>query len=324
MQVFLESKKAHLAVIIGCIFYSMNGFFISRIHDMDISPVIFYRLLFGLLFLFAYVIARGKTQDLRLKKKKRSLLLQGVFVVMCMLLYFTCLKITCVSIAILLQYTAPIYVMLVSPFLLKEKVGKGSIAALFIAIIGVFLIVKPEGGLSDIELTGNYMLGITAGLLSGVVFAALLLNVKVLKKEYPELAIIFWPMVVAFLLLSPSALDVSRDVLYSNLKVLAVFGIVSIGFGEIFTILGIANLKAQTGSILALIEPVSGVFFDIAVLGIALSPRTLAGCALIMGSALIISLKDSDKAYEKPEERLPEEFKTLPVVPPKAPPEGLQ
>ncbi|AKB79916.1 integral membrane protein [Methanosarcina horonobensis HB-1 = JCM 15518] len=49
---FLESKKTHLAVIISCVFYSMNGLFISRIHDMAISPVIFYRLFFGILFLF--------------------------------------------------------------------------------------------------------------------------------------------------------------------------------------------------------------------------------------------------------------------------------
>jgi drug/metabolite transporter (DMT)-like permease len=295
----LESKKAHMAVIIGCVFYSMNGLFISRIHDMDISPVIFYRLLFGILFLCIYIVARGKTPDLRLKKRKGSLFLQGVLVVACMLLYFTCLKTTCVSIAILLQYTAPVYVMLVSPFILKEKVGKESIAALFIAIAGVFLIVRPEGGLSGIELTGNYMLGIIAGLLSGVVFAALIMNVKVLKTEYPELAIVFWPMSIALLLLSPSAFDVSGAVLYSNLTVLAAFGIVSIGFGEIFTILGFANLKAQTGSLLALIEPVSGVFFDIAVLGIALSSETLAGCALIMASALIISFKDSEKISEK-------------------------
>jgi drug/metabolite transporter (DMT)-like permease len=301
----LESKKAHIAVIIGCVFYSMNGLFISRIHDMDISPVIFYRLLFGILFLCVYIVARGKTPDLRLKKRKGSLFLQGVLVVACMLLYFTCLKITCVSIAILLQYTAPVYVMLVSPFILKEKVGKESIAALFIAIAGVFLIVRPEGGLSGIELTGSYMLGIIAGLLSGVVFAALIMNVKVLKTEYPELAIVFWPMSIALLLLSPSALDVSGAVLYSNLTVLAAFGIVSIGFGEIFTILGFANLKAQTGSLLALIEPVSGVFFDIAVLGIALSSETLAGCALIMASALIISFKDSEKISEKTGEEGP-------------------
>ncbi len=294
----LENKKAHLAVITGCIFYSMNGLFIARIHDMAISPIIFYRLFFGLLFLFIYITSRGKISDLRLKKKKGNLLLQGFLVIACMLLYFTCLKITCVSIAILLQYTAPIYVMLASPLILNEKVGKESVVALLIAIAGVFLIVRPVEGFSGMELTSNYILGIVAGLLSGVVFAALIMNVKVLKTEYPELAIIFWPMGIALLLLSPFALDVSPEILYENLEVLAAFGIVSIGFGEIFTVLGLANLKAQTGSLLALIEPVSGVFFDIAVLGIKLPAETLAGCALIMICAAFISLKDSEKIKE--------------------------
>ncbi|MDD2340680.1 MAG: EamA family transporter [Methanosarcina sp.] len=295
---FLKSKKPHLAVIVGCIFYGMNGLFIDRIHDMAIAPIIFYRLLFGLLFLVSYIIVRGRTSDLKLKKKRRSLLLQGVLVVACMLLYFICLKITCVSIAILLQYTAPFYVMLASPLILNEKIGKESITALFVAITGIFLIVRPES-LSGIELTDPYMLGIAAGLLSGVIFAALIMNVKILKTEYPELAIIFWPMGVALLLLSPFAFKVSPDILYSNLKVLVVFGVVSIGLGEIFTVLGLANLKAQTGSLLALIEPVSGVFFDIAVLGIALSSETLAGCALILASAAFISLKGSENIKKR-------------------------
>jgi drug/metabolite transporter (DMT)-like permease len=290
---FLENKKAHLAVITGCIFYSMNGLFIARIHDMAISPIIFYRLFFGLLFLIIYTAVRGKTSDLKLKKKKGSLLLQGVLVVTCMLLYFTCLKMTCVSIAILLQYTAPVYVMLVSPLILNEKIRKETIVALFIAITGVFLIVRPAEGFSGIALSGSYILGIISGLLSGVVFAALIMNVKVLKTEYPELAIMFWPMGIAFLVLSPFAFDVSPEILYGNLKILAVFGMVSIGLGEIFTVIGLANVKAQTGSLLALVEPVSGVFFDIVVLGIALSPETLAGCVLIMVSAAFVSFKDS-------------------------------
>jgi drug/metabolite transporter (DMT)-like permease len=215
-----------------------------------------------------------------------------------MLLYFICLKITCVSIAILLQYTAPFYVMLASPLILNEKIGKESVTALFVAITGIFLIVRPES-LSGIELTGPYMLGIAAGLLSGVIFAALIMNVKILKTEYSELAIIFWPMGIALLLLSPFAFKVSPDILYSNLKVLVVFGVVSIGLGEIFTVLGLANLKAQTGSLLALIEPVSGVFFDIAVLGIGLSSETLAGCTLILASAAFISLKGSENIKKR-------------------------
>ena len=100
-------------------------------------------------------------------------------------------------------------------------------------------------------------------------------------------------------------------VLYGNLKVLAAFGIVSIGFGEIFTILGLANLKAQTGSLLALIEPVSGVFFDTAVLGIGLSSETLAGCASLWASAVIISLNDSEKLPEKGAKNSPEISKEI-------------
>lgn len=301
---FLKGKKPHLAVIAGCIFYGMNGLFIDRIHDMAITSIIFYRLFFGLLFLFIYIAGRGKISDLKLKKRRGSLLLQGVLVVTCMLLYFTCLKITCVSIAILLQYTAPVYVMLASPLILKEKIGKESIIALFIAVTGVFLIVKPDS-LSGIELTGTYILGIAAGLLSGVIFAALIMNVKILKAEYPELAIIFWPMGIALLLLSPYALKTSPEMLYSNLKVLIAFGIISIGFGEIFTILGFANLKAQTGSLLALIEPVSGVFFDITVLGVGLSFDMLAGCALILASAAFISFQGSENIKERDRKKAP-------------------
>ncbi|MDD3043509.1 MAG: EamA family transporter [Methanosarcinaceae archaeon] len=290
-----------MAVIIGCVFYSMNGLFIARIHDMTIPSIIFYRLLFGLLFLFACINLRGKSSDLRIKKKKGNLLLQGLMVVSCMLLYFTCLKYTCVSIAILLQYTAPIYVMLASPFILNEKIGKKSIAALCIAIAGVVLIVRPAGGFSEIELTGSYMLGMIAGLLSGLVFAGLLINVRVLKKEYPETAMIFWPLAISFLLLSPFAFDISFSVLLDNLKVLIAFGIVSIGLGEIFMVIGLSRLEARTGSLLALIEPVSGVFFDVTVLGVALSSETLAGCALIMGSAALISFRDSGKQADEPE-----------------------
>lgn len=188
--------------------------------------------------------------------------------------------------------------MLASPLILNEKIGKESVTALFVAITGVFLIVRPES-LSGIELTGPYMLGIAAGLLSGVIFAALIMNVKILKTEYSELAIMFWPMGIALLLLSPFAFEVSPDVLYSNLRVLVAFGVISIGLGEIFTVLGLANLKAQTGSLLALIEPVSGVFFDIAVLGIGLTSEVLAGCTLILASAALISLKGSENIKKR-------------------------
>jgi len=40
-----------------------------------------------------------------------------------------------------------------------------------------------------------------------------------------------------------------------------VFGLISVGIGEVLTTIGFANLQSQTGSLLALIEPVEGLLF---------------------------------------------------------------
>ena len=86
--------------------------------------------------------------------------------------------------------------------------------------------------------------------------------------------------------------------LASNIVPLLTFGVVSVGIGGILTTIGFANLKSQTGSLLALIEPVAGVFFDLAVLGVALSTGTLAGCLLVLAAAVIVSCNDSSKPYK--------------------------
>jgi len=59
--------------------------------------------------------------------------------------------------------------------------------------------------------------------------------------------------------------------------------------------IGFANLKSQTGSLLALIEPVAGIFFDLTVLGVALPAGAIAGCLLVLVAAVIVSFSDSSK-----------------------------
>ena len=51
---------------------------------------------------------------------------------------------------------------------------------------------------------------------------------------------------------------------------------------------GIAGISAQTGSILALIEPVSGIFFDVTVLKSPLYLNTVLGCCFILTAAYLV------------------------------------
>lgn len=290
---FQVKKSAHLAVLVGCILYGMTGLFLSRIQNMSIASIIFYRLLFGLCLIFLFLLFTGRLSELEPGKKKVQLFLQGLFVLANMFFYFMCVKKTCFSIGILLEYTAPIYVMLTSPFILKEKVGKMSIAALLLAMAGVYLVISPNGGFNNLGFSSEYFAGILSGLLAGGIYAIVIMNVRILKKDHSELAIAFWGTAFSCLLMAPFAFETSFSVLASNLVPLLAFGVLTVGIGGILTTIGFANLKSQTGSLLALIEPVAGVFFDITLLGVALQAGTLAGCFLVLAAAVLVSLSDT-------------------------------
>lgn len=266
----LEGKKGHLAILLGCVFYGTTGIFLAHIHAMAIPSMIFYRLFFGVLLILLVILITGNLSQIMLRKKKKLLALQGIITVVNMLFYFYCVKTTCFSIAILLEYTSPIYVMIASPFVLKEKIARGSIYSMVIAITGIILVIRPEGGFSGLQTDPVYLSGILSGIFSGILAATLIMNIRLMKDEYPEMGIAFWSMGISCLLMTPFAFSTPWNIFVENLNVLASFGAVSIGIGAFLTIIGFSQVEAQTGSLLSLIEPVSGVLFDVTLLGVQL------------------------------------------------------
>jgi drug/metabolite transporter (DMT)-like permease len=108
-------------------------------------------------FIFPFIT--NSQGELKITKKRFLLLLQVIFGLVSLILYFICIEKTCFSIAVLFQSTAPIVVMLASPYVLKEKVGKESIIALILAILGVYLVIHPDKGFGLYGFTGGYYLG---------------------------------------------------------------------------------------------------------------------------------------------------------------------
>lgn len=289
----LEGKKGHLAILLGCVLYGTTGIFLAHIHEIAIPSMIFYRLFFGVVLILLVILITGNISQIRLRKKKKLLALQGIITVVNMFFYFYCVKTTCFSIAILLEYTSPIYVMIASPFVLKEKITRKSICSMAIAITGIILVIRPEGGFSGFQTDPVYLTGILAGMISGLLAAILIMNIRLMKDESPQMGIAFWSMGISCLLMTPFAFSTPWNILVENLNVLASFGAVSVGMGAFLTIIGFSQVEAQTGSLLSLIEPVSGVLFDVALLGVQLGTNVFIGCVLVLISAFMVSVKDS-------------------------------
>ncbi len=288
-----EAYKHYFELLIACIIYGTVGIYMQQLEDMSIGSIIFYRIFFGLTAVLFYLAISGNLSQLSLKRKKKYLLLLGLLYVFQMFSYYSAIRYLGASSAVLLLYTDPIYLTILAPLLLGEKNTGKTIFALFLGLIGVFYVTKPEGGFEQLEFGSNYLKGVLFGLTGGLFSSGVIISVRYLRDEYNGLTQLFWQSAISLFFLSPFAFSVPRDVLTTNLPVLILFGVLITGIGAVFYIRGVTGVSAITGSILTLLEPVSCIFFDYTVLGSPIHSGMITGCIFILAAAIVISFDDS-------------------------------
>ena len=285
------SYKHHFELLAACMIYGTVGIFMELLRDMSVSSILFYRLLFGLITIFVYLSITGKLGQLSLKKRKKYLLLLGLLYVSQMFCYYSAIRYLGASSAVLLLYTDPIYLTFLAPLLLGEKNTGRTILALFLGLVGVFYVTRPEGGFEQLDITGNYLKGILYGLLGGLFSSGVIISVRFLRDEYNGLTQLFWQSTISLFFLAPVAVKVPGAVLFANLQVLVLFGVLITAIGAVLYIRGVAGVTAVTGSILTLVEPISCIFFDYRVLGSSIHGGMLVGSVFILAAALVVSLE---------------------------------
>lgn len=288
-----ETYKHYFELLIACIIYGTVGIYMQQLEDMSIGSIIFYRIFFGLTAVLFYLAISGNLSQLTLKRKKKYLLLLGILYVSQMFSYYSAIRYLGASSAVLLLYTDPIYLTILAPLLLGEKNTGKTIFALFLGLIGVFYVTRPEGGFEQLEFGSNYLKGVLFGLTGGLFSSGVIISVRYLRDEYNGLTQLFWQSAISLFFLSPFAFSVPRDVLTTNLPVLILFGVLITGIGAVFYIRGVTGVSAITGSILTLLEPVSCIFFDYTVLGSPIHSGMITGCIFILAAAIVISFDNS-------------------------------
>jgi drug/metabolite transporter (DMT)-like permease len=293
MPVQENSLKPYSEVVTGSVIYGTIGVFLNRLQDMPVGSVLFSRFSFGVCMILIYLLLSRGLGQLKPRKKKKYLLLLGLLNAITGMCYFSSIRYSGISVAVLLLYTAPVYVNLLAPSILGECRSSKSFLPLLLAITGVLLITRPEEIL--VHKGPDFQKGLIYGLLSGLSFGVTLITIRYLREDYSGIAQTFWLTGISLFFMLPSALSTPVAVFIKNLDVLLLFGL-TITFATVIYLRGISGIRAQTGSILALVEPVSGIFFDVIVLKNPLFISTFLGCCFILTAAYIISKRDKVKA----------------------------
>lgn len=292
MPVQENSLKPYSEVITGSIIYGTIGIFLDQTRDMSAGSVLFSRLFFGLCMIFIYLSLNRGLGQLKPGKKRGYLLLLGLLNTVTGICYFSSIRYSGVSVAVLLLYTAPVYVNLLAPSILGESRSSNSFLPLLLAIAGVLLIARP--GEILVNTGPDFQKGLIFGLLSGLSFGITIITIRYLRNDYSGIAQTFWLTGISLLFTLPAAIATPPAIFIKNLNILLLFGL-TVTVAAVIYLKGISGIRAQTGSILALVEPVSGIFFDVTVLKNPLYISTLLGCSLILTAAYIISKRDGVK-----------------------------
>ena len=224
----------------------------------------------------AFASSRGIS--LRINNR-RTMLLRCAVGLTAMILYFTALGRIPIGQAVTLQYTAPLFVALLSGRVLAERVSAGIAFLVITAFAGIVLIVSPE--LGKVEPDALLALG------SGFFAAFAYMYVRELRTTDSPTSVVFW---FAAASVAGSVVQAAPDLFSLDTKTLAALVGIGIGAGGGQVGITMAYQKANAAwvSAFSYLTVIVATFYGFTVFGETLSTADWIGGLLIVGSGVAL------------------------------------
>lgn len=278
--------KSTLQIIISMIIWGSIGIFVKYI-NMPSLEIAFMRAAVAAFFLLIIgIFNRKKNKSLYSRKNLILLIGSGAAIGLNWVLLFQAYKYTTISNATLSYYFAPVFIILLSPIVLKEKFTPIKLLSVFGALAGLFLILANQSQSSFGQF--NHVKGMAFGILAAVLYAGVVLLNKYIK-DFSGFDMTFIQITTAALVLLPFI--ISRGSLHiESLNIfllILVVGIVHTGIAYLIYFSAIKNVKAQSAAILSYIDPVSAILFGTLLLNEPVNIMQILGGLLILGSTFL-------------------------------------
>ena len=267
-----------LKMIVSMVIFGTIGIFVQYT-PLSSTVIACVRSVIGALFMAAVILVTGKKPNIQaIKKNWILLLLSGGALGFNWICLFEAYRYTTVAVATLCYYMAPVFVIILSPIVLKERLTALKILCTAAAVAGIILISGGGGGSAK---------GIALGLAAAMMYCAILLmnkkmdGIDALEKTLCQLSVSAVVMVVYTLITQ----DLSEIVPNTVTIVMAlVLGIVHTGIAYILFFGSVGKLPAQTSAVLSYIDPVTAIVLSALFLKQPMSAVQIGGAVLILGS----------------------------------------
>ncbi len=282
-----DNLSSRMSLASAMVVFGTIGLFVRNI-DMPSSIIAFIRGAVGALFLVVFcLITKKKFSFAAVKEKLLLLCLSGGAIGINWIFLFEAYRYTTVATATLCYYMAPIFVIVASSFIYKEKLTAKKICCTIAALAGMVLV-------SGITQTGigniGEMKGVILGVLAAVFYSSVVLmnkslgSVPAYDKTIVQLAgaaIVIVPYCLATVDMSQLSLDKKSVIM------LAVVSIVHTGIAYTAYFGSMKNLQSQTIAIMSYIDPIVAVILSAVFLKEKMSVSSIVGAVMILSATFL-------------------------------------
>jgi drug/metabolite transporter (DMT)-like permease len=261
--------------------------------DLPVEALVFWRCLLAALTLPAILLLLGRLDALALRRRRLQVLGLGVLLALHWVLFFETIKRASVAVAILLVYTAPIFLAVLAPLLLPERRSRVALAALGISAPGIVLIaLGGEGG------SGASAVAVGTGLGAALTYALLIIGTKSVVRVLSPFTLAFWDYAVVSLVLLPFLAGSGRVLpTAEEWPAVLVLGALLTAVLGVLYVRTLRDVTAQAAGLLSYLEPVSASLLAWAILGEAVGWEIAAGgLAVLAGGALVVCYEGAEPA----------------------------
>jgi drug/metabolite transporter, DME family len=205
--------------------------------------------------------------------------------------YYVAIQKTSVAVAIIVQYTAPVWVLLYVLARGQQRVSLQKVAAVGVAIAGIALTIGIVGSKSSPLRLNSY--GVFAALLASFSFAFYNVGAHRILARYDRWRVLIWTLASAsifWLVVNPPWKVVATGYTAAQWAFLFIFAMMSVLGAFSLYFLGLQHLEPTRAIIASCLEPVFSILLAATLLGEGLRPVQTLGIVLVLSAIVIVQL----------------------------------
>ena len=261
-----------ILVTLSTVTWGTGGLFV-RLMPFDLGTIVFWRGVFGTLFILAFILARYGQDAARLfRSVGRSGVALSLFPTATVILFTASVQLTSVANAFTILAALPFFSAAIAWVWIGERPSKLTLVASAIALAGIVIMFRPGAGGPNV----GDLLAVLGTISQGIMTVAIRRNPKVEVMPIACLSV-FISVVVA--------LPLSQDLLTlapGDYAMAALYGLVAVALGMMLYMMGSALIPATLSGLIGVLEAPIGALWAWVGVGEVPAPTTIIGGGIVV------------------------------------------